>query len=209
LIFVRCRQSLVCRSGIFKSINERLIADKREMPEPIENYVPQMFVRRRKRFAVFAWLTIFSVALVWSGLILAAPLANVNALITFAEPIYVFFGYLCHQIPERSFHIHDAPFAVCSRCFGFYFGFLLGLIIYPLFRALDESEPLPRFWLFLAAAPMTIDWSLGFFGIWENTHFSRSVTGGILGLTCAFFIVPALVEMSRFFADRKLKRLSR
>ena len=179
------------------------------MPETIENYVPQMFVKQRKAFAVLAWLTIFSVALVWIGLILAAPLANAAGLPSFAEPIYVFFGYLCHQIPERSLHIGAAAFAVCSRCFGFYFGFLLGLAVYPFFRPLDETEPSSRFWLFLAAIPMGVDWSLGFFEIWENTHASRSITGAILGLTCAFFIVPAQAEMSRFFADRKLKRLSR
>jgi uncharacterized membrane protein len=179
------------------------------MPEAIEKYTPQILIRQRRRTAFFAWGAFFLIALIWILSILAAPIFKASYLETLADSIYTFFSYLCHQIPERSFHIHDAPFAVCSRCFGFYFGFLLGLIIYPLFRALDESEPLPRFWLFLAAAPMAIDWSLGFFGIWENTHFSRSVTGGILGLTCAFFIVPALAEMSRFFADRKLKRLSR
>ncbi|HEX8735525.1 MAG TPA: DUF2085 domain-containing protein [Pyrinomonadaceae bacterium] len=179
------------------------------MPEPIENYIPQALVRQQKRQAFFAWGFVFTIALVWIGLIVSAPLAKASGLTGYANPVYTFFSYLCHQIPERSFHAGEFPFAVCSRCFGFYFGFLLGLGVYPFFRRLESIEPFRRFWLFLALIPMGLDWSLGFFGIWENTPASRSITGAILGFTCAFFIVPALAEISRFFVDRKVKRLSR
>ncbi|HEY0048381.1 MAG TPA: DUF2085 domain-containing protein [Pyrinomonadaceae bacterium] len=179
------------------------------MPETIENYIPQALVKQQKRQAFFAWGLVFLIALVWIGLIVSAPLARANDFTAFSAAVYNFFGYLCHQIPERSFHASGFPFAVCSRCFGFYFGFLLGLGVYPFFRALDVVEPFPRFWLFLAIVPMGIDWSLGFFGIWANTHVSRSLTGVILGFACGFFIVPALAEISRFFVDRKVKRLSR
>jgi uncharacterized membrane protein len=179
------------------------------MPEAIENYVPQRLVKQRKRQAFFAWGLVFLLALAWIVLIVSAPLAKANNLTSFANPVYAFFSYVCHQIPERSFHASEFPFAVCTRCFGFYFGFLFGLLVYPFFRALDETEPFPRVWLFLAMIPMGVDWSLGFFEIWENTHASRSITGAVLGFACAIFIVPALAESSRFFVDRKLKRLSR
>lgn len=179
------------------------------MPEPIENYVPQVLVRQQKRQAFFAWLTVFLIALLWIVLIVSAPLARANDFAGSANSLYAFFGFVCHQIPERSFHAGEFPFAVCARCFGFYFGFLFGLGVYPFFRALDNIESFPRFWLFLAIVPLGLDWSLTFFGIWENTHVSRSLTGLILGFACAFFIVPALAEISRFFVDRKLKRLSR
>jgi hypothetical protein len=57
---------------------------------------------------------------------------------------------------------------------------------------------------------MLIDWSLGFFEIWENNHLSRFLTGLILGAACAIFIVPALVEISRLLSNRRqVKRLSR
>ncbi|HLM00193.1 MAG TPA: DUF2085 domain-containing protein, partial [Pyrinomonadaceae bacterium] len=146
------------------------------MPEPIENYIPQALLKQQKRQAFLAWLAVFLIALAWIGLIVAAPLASAGGLKGFSNPVYTFFSYVCHQIPERSFHALGFPFAVCSRCFGFYFGFLLGLGAFPFFRALDEAEPFRRFWLFLAIIPTGIDWSLGFFGIWENTHASRSVT---------------------------------
>ena len=57
--------------------------------------------------------------------------------------------------------------------------------------------------------PIAIDWSLGAFGIWENTHLSRFITGLILGAACAIYIVPALVEIFRLVTGKsKLKRLS-
>jgi uncharacterized membrane protein len=84
-------------------------------------------------------------------------------------------------MPERSFHLDGHALAVCSRCFGVYFGLVAGFAAYPFFRPIDEIEPLARFWLFLALVPISVDWSLGVFGIWENTHLTRFVTGAILG----------------------------
>jgi uncharacterized membrane protein len=100
-------------------------------------------------------------------------------------------------MPERSFHLAEHPFAVCSRCFGVYFGLFAGFVVYPLLVKIEKTEPLPRFWLFLAMIPIGIDWTLGVFGIWENTHWSRFITGAILGAACAVFIIPALVEIFR------------
>ena len=78
-------------------------------------------------------------------------------------------------------------------------------IAYPFFRALNNTDSFPRYWLFLAMIPMGIDFSLTFFEIWENTHLSRLITGLILGLACAFFIIPALVEIS-YFVRQSFKR---
>ncbi len=82
---------------------------------------------------------------------------------------------------------------------------LFGFFAYPFLRSIEEIEPLPRFWLFLALIPMGLDWSLGFFGIWENTHFSRFLTGLILGIMCAIFIIPALIELAELFAYKSKK----
>lgn len=38
-------------------------------------------------------------------------------------------GYaICHQIPARTFHIHDTPLPLCARCTGIYLGALLGIV---------------------------------------------------------------------------------
>jgi uncharacterized membrane protein len=172
------------------------------MPETIENYISQKDLKKQ---AIKVWIGGLVVVLLWVFVILLAPIAEANNATGVSRPIYTFFSFLCHQIPERSFYIENHQFAVCSRCFGVYFGLLLGFVVYPFFRSLDEIEPLPRIWLFLAIIPLAVDWSLGFFEIWENTHLTRFITGLILGAACGIFIVPALVEIARLL-KRKTDR---
>ncbi len=176
------------------------------MREPAENYTRQIVLEglKRKAFGVWAFVSLFVAA--WVFVIVFAPIAKANGWIELSNPIYTFYSYICHQIPSRSFHVFEHQFAVCSRCFGVYFGLLLGLIIYPLFRSMEEIEPLPRFWLILSMFPVGIDWSLTFLGLWENTDFTRVTTGLILGFACAIYIVPALVELSQLVLIRRLKR---
>ena len=169
----------------------------KRMNQPIENYIPQDFAEKFRRQAWKVWTVALFVVFVWVFAIPLAPLAQANGLEALAAPIYKFFGFICHQMDWRSFHIEDHKFAVCARCFGVYFGLLLGFAIYPLLRKVDEIEPLARVWLFLAMIPIAVDWSLGAFDIWENTHLSRFITGSILGAACAIYIVPALVEIFR------------
>jgi len=179
------------------------------MNQPIENYIPQDFTARFRKQAWKVWTISLFVVFAWVFAILLAPITKANGFDSLAAPIYKFFGLICHQIDSRSFHIENHQFAVCSRCFGVYFGLLSGFLIYPLFRKIDEIEPLPRFWLFLAMIPIGVDWALGVFGIWENTHLSRFITGLILGAACAIFIIPALVEIFRLLTGkRKRERLS-
>lgn len=175
------------------------------MPALIENYTPQTIIARQKRRSVWVWGITFAVVLLWVSAILAAPLAARYGYNGFASAIYSFFSHICHQISARSFHIGDEQFAVCARCFGFYSGFLTGILIYPLFRALDDTSSFPRFWLFAAMIPIGVDFSLTFFGIWENTHISRLISGAILGIACAFFIIPALIEIV-FVLQAKLQK---
>ncbi len=166
------------------------------MAEPATNYISLDLHKRFRAQAINVWLIAASIVALWFVLIVAAPLLSTNG-IAGSSPIYTFFSYICHQIPERSLYLGGRQLAVCSRCFGVYFGLLAGILAYPLWRPIDEIEPLPRYWLFLSLVPITIDWSLTIFGVWENTHASRFITGLILGATCATFIVPALVEIIR------------
>ena len=176
------------------------------MTEPASNYVSLDLAAKMRKQAIRVWMAGFVVVTVWVLLTVAAPLAKANGFIAISSPLYYFFGYICHQISDRSFHIEGEQFAVCSRCFGVYFGLAFGFAVYPLWRNITEIEPLPRFWLFLSLIPIGIDWSLTVFGIWENTHFSRFITGLILGVACATYIVPAIVEITRNLTQRKINR---
>ena len=120
------------------------------MPGPIENYTPQDVLKGLKSKAFKIWGIVLFLVGVWVFIIIFAPIAKANGWIDISSPIYNFYSYICHQMPSRSFHILEHQFAVSSRCFGVYFGLLIGLLIYPLIRSMDEIEPFPRFWLFLA-----------------------------------------------------------
>ena len=72
----------------------------------------------------------------------------------------------------------------------------MGVLVYPLARSLRLLETPRRVWLLAAIVPTLIDWALGFFRLWENTHLSRSLTGALLGAVCAFYVVPGLVDLS-------------
>jgi uncharacterized membrane protein len=173
------------------------------MPEPASNYVSLDTAKLMRKQAFRVWTIGFLVVFTWVLLIVGLPVARANGFVTISSPLYHFFSFICHQIPERSFHIAGEQFAVCHRCFGLYLGLLFGFVIYPLWRNIDEIESLPRFWLFLSLIPMMVDWALTFFGIWENTHLSRFLTGMIVGVACSTFIVPATVEITRNFTYQK------
>jgi uncharacterized membrane protein len=139
--------------------------------------------------AVFGSLLLFS-------LIIGAPVALDTGHGFLGLTLYRGFSYVCHQIPERSFFIAGHQFAVCSRCTGLYAGFTAATILYPLFRSLRHTEAPARKWLFLAATPLAIDFALGYLGIWENTHWSRFTTGGLLAVVSVFYVMPGLMELS-------------
>jgi len=176
------------------------------MKQSIENYVPQAATRTIRRRAFFVWSAAAFLIAAWVFMILLAPLAEANEFSNVSHPLYKLFSFICHQIPARSFYLENHAFAVCARCFGVYCGLLGGFIAYPIFRSIETVKPFPRFWLFLAAIPAAVDWSLGVFGIWENTHWSRFLTGFILGAACALFIVPAIVEIAQLSANRTKRK---
>ena len=175
------------------------------MTEPAQNYIPNSLQRSYRTQAIRVWMMTASVVLVWVGAIVVAPLLVPSGAST---SIYSFFSYICHQIPDRSLHIAGHQMAVCSRCFGVYLGLLIGIVVYPLWRGVDENEPISRVWLFASLIPITVDWSLTIFGIWENTHLTRFVTGFILGFACATFIVPAVVDIRRNLSRKRGRDLS-
>ena len=144
--------------------------------------------------AIWAITALFGLAIIC--LIIGAPLAQVSGHPTFAATVYKAFSFVCHQIPERSFHLAGNKFAVCSRCTGLYSGFALAALTYPLVRSLRQTETPSIVWLFLAAVPLVVDFSLGYFSIWQNNHASRFTTGALLGAVAVFYILPGLIELS-------------
>jgi uncharacterized membrane protein len=149
---------------------------------------------------VWVCASLFSIAIL--GLIISAPLAQAHNHPQFASAIYRAFSFVCHQLPERSFHLDDHQFAVCSRCTGLYSGFALATLCYPLTRSLTRTDAPSRLWLLLAVVPLAIDFSLGYFDLWANTQLTRFSTGALLGAVAVFYIMPGLVQLSQIIRKR-------
>ena len=157
------------------------------------SYVPQTIATHRP---LVAWLSVVAGAMLVMTLIVGAPLALANDHPAIGLTIYRGFSKVCHQLPERSFFIAGHPFAVCARCTGLYSGFTVALLAYPLIGSLKRTTAPPRKWLFLAALPLAVDFSLTFFGIWANTHSSRLLTGALLGSVAAFYVMPGVSDLA-------------
>lgn len=149
----------------------------------------------------FIWATVSLIGLLLLLAIVGAP-SIADGHPTLAAAIYKLFSYLCHQISDRSFHIAGHQFAVCSRCTGLYVGFALTAIAYPLMRPLRKATPPPLVWLILAAIPIAVDFSLGYFNIWANTQASRFATGFVLSAVAVFYIIPGLVDAATKIFNR-------
>jgi uncharacterized membrane protein len=156
-------------------------------------YVPQ--VVSTKRPLVF-WLISAAVVTFLVSLIFVAPVAAAGGHPALAEVIYHAFGVFCHQRPDRSYFIEGHKLGVCARCTGLYAGFAITLLLYPLIRSLRINVNPPRQYLILAAIPLAVDFSLTFFGFWENTHTSRLLTGTLLGSVAVFYVMPGIVDLS-------------
>lgn len=134
------------------------------------------------------------------SLIVVAPVTAASGHSEVAKGIYGAFATLCHQLPERSYFIDGHQLAVCSRCTGIYAGFAFTLLLYPLIRSL-KNPVMPRpSWLLLALLPLAIDFAVNFFGIWQNTHTSRLLTGAFLGSAVVFYIMPGIIDLSLRYA---------
>jgi uncharacterized membrane protein len=170
------------------------------MPEAISEYIPQLVhdeeSARRWRRAWGAWVAAVGCAAGLLALVVAAPLLKASGLHAAAGVVYGAFALACHQMDERSFHLLGFKLAVCARCFGLYAGALAGALLYPLARPLVRRDLPARVWLIAAAVPTSIDFALGFFRVWENTHASRFLTASLLGVVVAFYFVPGLVDLA-------------
>ncbi|MFQ6082306.1 MAG: DUF2085 domain-containing protein [Candidatus Aminicenantia bacterium] len=153
-------------------------------------YFNKLFVRRENIIYFFVLISILFCA----TLIFSAPYF-VNQKKDIGYLIYLIFSPLCHQIPERSFHLFNHTLAVCSRCTGIYLGFLAGVILYPFIRRINNiSLPQPQIFIFISL-PMVIDITGNFFHFWTNTNLSRAIIGIIWGIGLPFYFIPGIIDL--------------
>ncbi len=91
---------------------------------------------------------------------------------------------------------------VCSRDIGLYSAMLVGGLLYPLARRLEDDVP-PAIFLILALVPIGIDGGIQIVSeigilpfVYESTNAVRLATGAIAGLAAAFYAVPILTNLA-------------
>jgi uncharacterized membrane protein len=129
-------------------------------------------------------------------LILAPPFLAVHSHPVSSALAYFLFSPLCHQIPERSFHLYGHPLAVCHRCTGIYFGLFLGMLL-PVTKSWQFNSPLRRrLFVLCMCTPILLDFFLSYFGIWAGAPLIRFATGIIFGSSGAFLLALAFCDYS-------------
>ena len=91
---------------------------------------------------------------------------------------------------------------VCARDVGIYGALLLGGLIYPFVKKMDNRHVYPAIFLILAILPLGLDGTiqlLSEFGflpfVYESTNLVRLLTGSLAGFVSAFYAIPILMNM--------------
>lgn len=126
-------------------------------------------------------------------------LLNVFLPLLVGEPLRTFvmagFSTVCHQIADRSFHVHGVSLAVCHRCTGIYLGLWLAVLVYPLIKnRVRDTGRYSGILVLAALVPAGADWISEIAGLWNNTVFSRVTTGLIFGVIAGYLLARALTR---------------
>lgn len=116
--------------------------------------------------------------------VLAAPLSGV---------IYAVASLVCHQLPERSFHLGAFQLPVCARCTGIYAGAACGIVVAVVAPVGSAARSMTaRRIAAMAAVPTLATVVLETAGLWAPSNAVRAAAGLPLGLVVAFTAVRAL-----------------
>lgn len=140
-------------------------------------------------------------ACLWAAVIFAAPYAMASRRPPFmaaAVLVYEGAGLICHQRPERSFHVAGVQLPVCGRCLGLYISGAIGALG-AWFASRRFSFARTRAALVVAAVPTAATVSLEFLGLIEPGNAVRAISALPLGAVAAWIFVRSL----RAEADRR------
>jgi len=137
----------------------------------------------------------------WTATLLAAPMALAHPVLAApAAIVYAGSARVCHQMPERSFHLEGTQLPVCGRCFGLYAAGALGAAL--AWSSRRRVSARTRGWLAAAAAPTAVTWSAEVAGLAEFSNVIRAVAALPLGVAGGWVFVQLLRYDSRLDGDQ-------
>jgi uncharacterized membrane protein len=123
-------------------------------------------------------------ALIWLAVLLLAPQLPVSV----SAAVYLLGSFICHQRPERSFHLAGVQLPVCARCLGIYVGVTIG--------ALAALRPYrfgsPRLVMLMAVVPALASLAIEGTGLSPLSNAVRAATGVIAGSLIAAVVLATL-----------------
>lgn len=109
-----------------------------------------------------------------------------------AAVVYDAAGLVCHQRPERSFHLAGAQLPVCARCAGLYWSAAAGALAAWLARPREMRAPSLRALLGIAAIPTAVTVALEWLGLANPSNAARALGALPLGAAGAWVFVASL-----------------
>lgn len=127
--------------------------------------------------------TVAAAAVLWAAAVVAAPgLARLSG--GSAAVLYALGSLICHQLPERSFHLAGAQLPVCARCLGLYVGGAVGASLW-MMASVRRASPWRRgqalTFLAAAAAPTAVTAGAAIVGAGDPSNAWRAVLAVPLG----------------------------
>jgi len=137
-------------------------------------------------------------AVAWLLLVVTAPFVW-TPLATLA---YAAGSLICHQLPERSFHLAGFQLPVCARCLGIYAGaaaaasiHVLGVFVADSARWRLLSPAAARRVFLVSALPTVVTVALEWAGAWSGTNVVRAIAGVALGVGGALVVMSAVATL--------------
>ncbi len=133
-------------------------------------------------------------ALLWAATLLLAPFAlqRGREVSTASALIYQGASLICHQRPERSFHLAGVQLPVCARCLGLYLSGAAGALVAMSGRRRAEMPRAPRILFALAAIPTALTFAVELAGLAHPSNTLRAVSALPLGAAAGWIFVRSL-----------------
>ena len=134
-------------------------------------------------------------ALGWVAAILLAPLALAHGVTWLPAIVYEAAGLICHQRPERSFHLAGVQLPVCARCFGLYASGAMGALAAHV-AGVAHGEAVSRqarAVLAIAAVPTALTVAAEWTGLAHPTSALRAISAVPLGAAAGWIFVHGLL----------------
>ena len=151
------------------------------------------------------------IAVAWAVSVVTGPwLASLPALggAHLSAAAYGFGALVCHQRPERSFHLAGVQLPVCARCAGLYLSAALGILAVGCRRRSLDAVPLVawRSRLAWAALPTVVTLAVEWWSPALTSGLVRAVAAAPLGATAGALLAETAGFRGRLTGCERTRR---